>query len=410
MSFRGRLIQTDQTELYHPWGVATDNIGNIYVADTNNHRIIKYGRNLEPTLVIGLTTGQGDGQFFYPEAVSFGNDVIYVADTANDRVQVFSTAGVFIRKWGKEGSADGDLATPNGIAVNPCTGNVYVTEGLNNRVSVFDANGTFLHKFGSAGTGLNQFQVPIGIAFAPAADGCLFFVSDHYGGRIMVFDTGLPTNGAVATFGTNGMAEGQLSFPDEIAVEERTDDPQSGRVFVAEAGSSRVSVWRPAAGFFQYEFESSFQGGGENGVGYPHGLALDGENNLFVAATNESQVYKYKDLPPKLKADKLSSWRTTKNNGTFLFTVRFNQVDETCQTLGKLTVTVPARDLHVFRLEEDAVVGDQGVDMRFNLSDRQLGWIKHAWNKGRKVTIDGKFVGLCTPGSHKVIYTHTWKA
>lgn len=407
MSFRGRLLEDIQTELYHPWGVATDNLGNIYVVDTGNHRVIKYGPDLAPIWVKGGGLGSGDGQFSYPEAVAFGNDVIYVADTLNHRVQVFSTGGDFIRKWGQDGAANGDLSEPGGIAVNPCNSNVYVTEGRNNRVSVFNPNGTFISKFGSYGEGGGQFQKPIGITFAPAANGCAMFVADHYGGRIMIFDPGTPGENAIGTFGTYGTAEGQLSFPDEIAVELDTSDPDDGNVYVAESGSNRVSVWKKT-GTFTYAYRSAFYSGAA-ALGSPHGLALDGEGNLFVANTNESDVYKYKDVPAKLSANKFGSRGSTLKQERFAFDVSYNQIDQTCETLGKLTVTVPARDEHVFRLEKGAVVDNDGTDMFFGLSDKQVNWLDQAWSKDRKVTIDGKFSGICSD-DERVTKTQTWKA
>ena len=55
---------------------------------------------------------------------------------ANNRVQVFDAAGRFIRKWGSEGTGDGQFDSPAGIAVDG-TGKVYVTESGNARVQVF---------------------------------------------------------------------------------------------------------------------------------------------------------------------------------------------------------------------------------------------------------------------------------
>ncbi|MDQ3903563.1 MAG: PQQ-dependent sugar dehydrogenase, partial [Thermoproteota archaeon] len=64
---------------------------------------------------------------------------VYVADTANNRVQVFSGNGTFITKWGNFGSyfLNGSFSWPAAIAVNPSNGNVYVADTANNRVSAF---------------------------------------------------------------------------------------------------------------------------------------------------------------------------------------------------------------------------------------------------------------------------------
>ncbi len=57
--------------------------------------------------------GSGDGQFNYPGCValdSLGN--VYVADTWNHRIQKFTSEGVFLKKWGSQGSGDGELYCP----------------------------------------------------------------------------------------------------------------------------------------------------------------------------------------------------------------------------------------------------------------------------------------------------------
>jgi DNA-binding beta-propeller fold protein YncE len=66
---------------------------------------------------------------------SSGN--VYVTDTANNRIQVFSSNGTFITTWGKFGLVDGNFAYPRGTAVDSSSGNVYVTDTANNRIQVF---------------------------------------------------------------------------------------------------------------------------------------------------------------------------------------------------------------------------------------------------------------------------------
>ena len=70
---------------------------------------------------------------------SSGNVYVYVADTANNRIQVFTANGTYITKWGKYGgpSGNGTFNQPTGIAVDPLSGNVYVADTANNRIQVF---------------------------------------------------------------------------------------------------------------------------------------------------------------------------------------------------------------------------------------------------------------------------------
>jgi DNA-binding beta-propeller fold protein YncE len=70
--------------------VAVDSSDNIYITDTNNHRIQKFSSEGDFISSFG-SEGEGDGQFIEPEGVdvdSEGN--IYVVDTGNSRIQVFS--------------------------------------------------------------------------------------------------------------------------------------------------------------------------------------------------------------------------------------------------------------------------------------------------------------------------------
>src|SRR5918995_157077 len=82
----------------------------------------------------GVTT---ESSFKSPEGIAVdqaGN--VYVADTANNRVQVFSSNGTFMSKWGKLGLFEENLRSPAAVAVDP-SGNVYVADTANNRVSAF---------------------------------------------------------------------------------------------------------------------------------------------------------------------------------------------------------------------------------------------------------------------------------
>jgi tripartite motif-containing protein 71 len=70
--------------------------------------------------------GTAEGQFRGPQAISINStDNVYVADTGNNRIQVFSSNGTFIREWGQFGTDNGFFNQPRGITVDQ-RGNVYV--------------------------------------------------------------------------------------------------------------------------------------------------------------------------------------------------------------------------------------------------------------------------------------------
>ncbi len=110
----------------------------------------------------------------HPHSFAIGPDGnLYVTDLSQ-RVTVISPAGKVLRRWGKPGSGPGDFkfipgdpTTPAdvqaSIAVSP-SGEVYVSDSGNARVQVFTPQGRFVRQFGSFGSGKGQFLRPFDLA------------------------------------------------------------------------------------------------------------------------------------------------------------------------------------------------------------------------------------------------------
>ncbi len=120
---------------------------NIYIVDCDNHRINKYDINGNFILSWGNTLGpfQGrdDGGFVYPRGIACdasGN--VYVLDTQNERVQIFDPNGVFLRKFGKEGTGDGEFNFPKSMTLDN-NGNIYIADTNNKRVQKFSNSGEY---------------------------------------------------------------------------------------------------------------------------------------------------------------------------------------------------------------------------------------------------------------------------
>ena len=81
--------------------------------------------------------GTEDGMFTRPNGVAVDEEGnIIVADSRNDRIQVFSSSGTFLTKFGVKGTAPGEFDRPSGICISP-EGIIIVVDFGNNRVQMF---------------------------------------------------------------------------------------------------------------------------------------------------------------------------------------------------------------------------------------------------------------------------------
>ena len=96
------------------------------------------------TLGTPYQRGNNNTQFNYPEGVALNdNGNIIVADEYNNRVQMFSYNGKYVRTIGSKGTNPAQLQQPQGIAIT-ADGYIIVAESGNNRVSMFDETGQFI--------------------------------------------------------------------------------------------------------------------------------------------------------------------------------------------------------------------------------------------------------------------------
>ena len=106
----------------------------------------------------------------HPDALAAGpDDNLYVTDLSQ-RVTVISPGGEVLRRWGKPGTGPGEFKFISGDPTDPTdvagriavgrTGMVYVSDSGNGRVQVFTPQGRFIRQFGSYGSGKGQFFSP----------------------------------------------------------------------------------------------------------------------------------------------------------------------------------------------------------------------------------------------------------
>ena len=142
-SSRGEFLGLvgDSREFREPNGVAIDSADNLYVSDAGNHRLCKFRSD-------GSFEQQWSGPapgFFGPRGISIGSHgEVYVVDQGRTRIVKLSADGQS-SQWGSRGSGDGEFLEPTAVAVFGET--VYVADAQNGRIQVFDTNGTFLNKW-----------------------------------------------------------------------------------------------------------------------------------------------------------------------------------------------------------------------------------------------------------------------
>jgi len=79
--------------------------------------------------------GTSEGKFNYPHGIALFEDKIYIADTHNHRIQIFSTRGHLMKSIGSCGSIKGKFNYPNSVAVDS-QGRVIVADTFNNRIQI----------------------------------------------------------------------------------------------------------------------------------------------------------------------------------------------------------------------------------------------------------------------------------
>ena len=238
-----------------PSGLALDEAGNLYVADTGNNRIRKVTPAGQVTTVAGDgTAGYADGpgaqaRFDAPVGVAVdrgGN--IYVADTYNDRIRVITPAGQVSTLAGGNapGYADGQgpsalFDTPCGVALN-AQGELLVADTGNNRLRKITAGG-LVSTLAVNAAGAEQFELSKPVGLAVTHDGFVY-VTQLDGGRV----TQIAPDGTARAIagGGSGFADGpglsgaRFNQPAGVVVD------RAGALYVADGANCLVRKLTPA--------------------------------------------------------------------------------------------------------------------------------------------------------------------
>jgi sugar lactone lactonase YvrE len=291
-----------------PNSVTIDSAGNVYVADSSNYRI----RKITSAGVVSTFAGSGTSTYLDATGTSAGFNSpygiavdsagnVYVGDTNNHRIRKITSAGVVttLAGSGVASYADGTgtnagFNTPGGIAVDSA-GNVYVADQTNNRIRKITSGGVVTTLAGSGtgtyldATGTNAgFKIPKGVAIDSVGN---VYVTDWNNSRIRKIDT----SGVVTTFAGGGSGDGTgtnagFSGVFGIAVD------SVGNIYVADTGINRIRKITSAGVVTTFAGSGTatyLDGTGTNaGLNQPFGVTVDSTGNVYVADTVNNRIRK----------------------------------------------------------------------------------------------------------------------
>ena len=275
-SYVTRFASTGNADgsLSQPQGIATDNT-HLFVADTANHRIqiLDFDGNF-------VSKAGGDifanGELSRPFAVTTNTTHIFVADTNNHRIQIFDNTGEYVRLFGGFGTANGQFNAPLDIITTSI--HLFVVDINNHRVQVFDHSGNYVNTIGSLTTGDATAEINNGKFYFPwslSLNSTHLFVGDNTN-RIQIFDM---SGNYAGQFGSSGNGNGQFNSPRGI-----TSD--GTHLFISDRLNHRVQVF-DHNGNYVSQFGTIGTGNGEfNG---PIGISTN-STHLFVSDTGNHRI------------------------------------------------------------------------------------------------------------------------
>lgn len=284
------------TKLDYPRGVAVDADDKVYVADTANNRVQLW----VPGATEGVTVAGGNGKGSEPNQLDSPRDVavdasgnIYIADWNNHRVQKWvarcssACSGVTVAGGTVPGSAANLLQYPTGVALDAAR-NLYVADTANNRVQkwVPDAtSGVTVAGGNGQGAAANQLNTPSGVALDIAGN---IYVADAANYRVQKWALNATSGVTVAGGNGYGSAANQLSAANGVAVDEAQN------VYVADYNNNRVQRWAPNTTSGVQVAGGTAYGSAANQLNFPSKVAVSIlDKNLYVADYGNHRVQKW---------------------------------------------------------------------------------------------------------------------
>ena len=271
-----------------PQGIAINGENEVYIADTYNNRIQVFSSNGTYKRKIGsLTPGIGSYQFYHPRGLNFDqhSGALYVADTYNNRIMKFNNRDQFLYTTG----VFPVLVYPNQILPDG-EGKLFITDTGNNRLLIFKEIGpsvTHYKAVGDTRIGDKQYAGPYDVEVDSSGN---IFVADSFNHRILKYNS---SGTLVSKWGSMlgvggpigyGSYAGQFFVPRQIAID------RFNNVYVADSVNHRIQKFSNS-GVFLWSYGS--YGTLSGFFQFPSGVAVDSKGNIFVADSENNRIQKF---------------------------------------------------------------------------------------------------------------------
>lgn len=325
----GGLATTAQ--MGDPKGLAVDSAGNLYIADYDNNRIRKVTSDGMISTVAGSGTGlgsnsggySGDGGKAIEAKLRFPIDVaidstgnLYIADSLNHRIRKVTSDGIIstVAGTGSKGyGGDGGPATaaklnqPYGVNVDS-GGNVYIADYGNSRIRKITTDG-IINTVAGIGTGLGSnsgYSGDGGPATAAQLAGPMAVAIDR-SGNLYIADFGnnkvrkITPAGIISTIagtgsrdygGDGGLATAAMLNPSGIAID------TASNLYIADQANNRIRKITTDGVITTVAGNGTYGGNGDGGLataaqlGHPYGVAIDSASNLYIADYGNCRIRK----------------------------------------------------------------------------------------------------------------------
>ena len=228
-------------------GFATDQGGRgfqlpAHLAIRSDQRIFVASRGRGPTVGVQMVSrdfeffgkigsqGKDIGQMMEPSAVAFdSNENLYVSDEKLDRITCFDREGELVGSLGVSGEGLGEMRRPTGLLILDDV--VYVTDAMNHRIQRYHTDGRFIDQLNTTKNTESQLHYPWGIASGVNND---VYVADWGNNRVVRFNQ----KGDFVSELVGGIdSDMPLNRPADVAVD------NEGNLYVADWGNQQLQVF-----------------------------------------------------------------------------------------------------------------------------------------------------------------------